>query len=139
MSEQDEKGFIKGKIVFTIFENKENHFSILKLKIHDTNEPYEDKEIVLIGHFISLQKGVVYLFYGALTSLPRFGMQYDVSAYKTYVQATKDAVIAYLSSDIFPGVVKKTAEVIVDHMGKNAIEHILNNTDSINEVSNSTK
>src|SRR5699024_7206649 len=126
MSEQDEKGFIKGEIVFIIVENKENHFSILKLiiqetngtyedieivfmnvenkenhlfivklKIHETNEPYEDKEIVLKAHFTNLQKGVVYLFHGALTRHPRFGMQYDVSAYKTYVPATKDAVIAY--------------------------------------------
>lgn len=139
MSEQDEKGFIKGEIVFIIFENKENHFSILKLKIHETNEPYEDKEIVLKGHFTNLQKGVVYLFHGALTRHPRFGMQYDVSAYKTYVPATKDAVIAYLSSDIFPGVGKKTAEAIVDHMGENAIELILNNPDSIYEVSNIKK
>src|SRR5699024_11633756 len=107
MSEQDEKRFIKGEIVFIIFENKENHFSILKLKIHETNEPYEDKEIVIKGHFTNLQKGVVYILHGELTRHPRFGMQYDVSAYKTYVPATKDAVIAYLSSDIFPGVGKK--------------------------------
>src|SRR5699024_4307188 len=101
MSEQDEKGFIKGEIVFIIFENK---------------------KIVLKCHFTNLQKGVFYIFHGALTIPSRFRMQYDVSAYKTYVPATKDALIAYLSSDIFPGVVKKTAEAIVDHMGENAIE-----------------
>src|SRR5699024_11410262 len=124
---------------FIIFENKENHFSILKLKIHETNEPYEDKEIVLKGHFTNLQKGVVYLFHGALTRHPRFGMQYDVSADKTYVPATKDLVIAYLSSDIFPGDCKKTEETIVDHMGENAIELILNNPDSIYELSKMNK
>src|SRR5699024_11724559 len=101
MSEQDEKVFIKGEIVFIIFENKENHFSILKLKIHETNEPYEDKEIVLKGHFTNLQKGVVYLFNVALTRHPRFGMQYDVSDYKKYVQATYEAVFADLSRYIF--------------------------------------
>src|SRR5699024_8867215 len=103
MSEQDENEFIKEEIVLIIYENKEKHITNLKLKIHETNEPYEDKEIVLKGHFTNLQKGVVYLFHGALTRHPRFGMQYDVSAYKTYVPATKDALIAYLSSDIFPG------------------------------------
>src|SRR5699024_9672608 len=139
MSEQDEKGFIKGEIVFIIFENKENHFSILKLKIHETNEPYEDKENVLKGHITNLQKRVVYLIHEALTRQPRIGMQYHVSPYQTYVPATKESVIAYFSSDILPRVGKKTAESIVDHMGENAIELILNNPDSIYEVSNIKK
>lgn len=139
MSEQDAQGFIKGEVVFTIFENKENHFSILKLKIHETNESFEEKEIVLKGHFTNLQQGVVYLFNGALTRHPRFGMQYDVSAYQTYVPATKDAVIAYLSSDIFEGVGQKTAEAIVKHFGENAIEQILKNPDSVQSVPNIKK
>src|SRR5699024_11829755 len=82
---------------------------------------------------------VVYVFHGALSRHPFYGMQYDVSAYSMYVPATKDVLIVYLSSDIFPGVGKKTAETIVDHMGENAIELILNNPDSIYEVSNIKK
>src|SRR5699024_10456243 len=127
------------EIVFIIFENEENHFSILKLKIHETYEIYEDIEIELKGHFTNLQKGDVYFFHVALTRHLRFAMQYLVSAYIKYVPATNDAEIAYLSSDIFTGVRKKTAEAIVDHIRENAIELILNNPDSIYEVSNIKK
>src|SRR5699024_12737043 len=100
MSEQDEKGFIKGEIVFIIFENNENHFSILKLKIHETTEPYEDKEIGRKGHFTPLQKGSVYPFHGALTRHPRCSMKYAVSAYRSSGSATGVSLFACWSSII---------------------------------------
>ena len=56
----NERGYIKGEIMFTIFENTEEHFSIAKIKIHDTNESYTEKDIVGKGYFSNLQPGVVY-------------------------------------------------------------------------------
>ena len=84
-NEKAAEGFIKGEIIFTIYENTDNHFSILKIKIHETNESIEDKEIVLKGYFTNLQKGVLYLFNGKLDRHPRFGMQYDVTSYQTFL------------------------------------------------------
>src|SRR5699024_578782 len=47
--------------------------------------------------------------------------------YQTFVPETEEAVIQYLSSDIFPGVGKKTATRIVEHLGEKAIDKILDN------------
>ena len=71
--EQMNEGYMKGEVLFTIYEDADNLFSIVKIKIHETNEPYEEKEIVGKGHFIQLQKGVVYQFYGNLVDHPKFG------------------------------------------------------------------
>lgn len=126
--------FIRGEVIFTIYENSVDHFSIAKIKIHETNEPYEEKEIVGKGNFIQLQKGVVYNFYGRLVNHPKFGIQYDIDSYQTFIPETKDAVIRYLSSDLFPGVGKKTATRIVDALGEQAITKIINDKQALDHV-----
>src|SRR5699024_9349078 len=123
----------------TIYENSVDHFSIAKIKIHETNEEYEEKEIVGKGNFINLQKGVVYEFHGRLITHPKFGLQYDVQAYQTFVPETKEAVIAYLSSDLFPGVGKRTAQRIVKNLGDQAIQKILNDPNTLHNMSGISK
>lgn len=124
-TDSSERGYIKGEIVFTIYENEAELFSIAKIKIVETNEEYEEKEIVVKGYFYQLQRGVTYIFYGKLVNHPKFGTQYNIESYETYIPETKDALIDYLSSDLFYGVGIKTATTIVDALGENAVEKIL--------------
>ena len=135
----EEALYITGEIVFTIYENVDQHFSIAKIKIIETNEDFDEKEIVVKGHFIQLQKGVVYQFYGSLIQHKKFGLQYDVTSYQTFVPKTEEAVIQYLSSDIFPGVGKKTATRIVEHLGEKAIDKILDNEQVLLSIPNLRK
>ncbi len=128
---ETERGFIKGEIMFTIFENKADQFAIAKIKIHDTNEPYEEKEIVGKGHFAHLQQGTIYQFFGNLHKHSSYGLQYNVVAYESYVPKTSEGLIQYLSSDLFPGVGKKTAQSIVELLGDNAITEILEDPDTL--------
>src|SRR5699024_6240333 len=73
-SEQDVD--VKGEMLFTIFENETEHFPIAKIKIQDTNTSYEEKEIVIKGHFIHLQESTPYCFFGTLKNHPKFGTQF---------------------------------------------------------------
>lgn len=138
-NQSNTEGFIQGEIVFTIYENAQEHFSIAKIKIHDTNEMYKEKEIVGKGHFINLQKGVIYQFYGQLTHHAKFGLQYDITSYQTFVPETEEAVIAYLSSDIFQGIGKKTAQSIVEYLGEHAIKKILDDPNVLNDLAHLNK
>ena len=135
----NERGYIKGEIMFTIFENTEEHFSIAKIKIHDTNETYIEKDIVGKGYFSNLQPGVVYQFFGKLDTHPKFGVQYNITAYQTFVPETKEAVVAYLSSDLFYGIGKRTAETIVEKLGENAIQKILEDPNVLSSIPNMKK
>lgn len=56
--------YIKGELLYTIFHNDVEHFSIAKVKILDTNLNYDEKEIVIKGYFSQLQEGTVYRFIG---------------------------------------------------------------------------
>ncbi|SEQ16013.1 ATP-dependent DNA helicase, RecD/TraA family [Virgibacillus subterraneus] len=129
-----EQGFIKGELLYMIFQNKSEHFSIAKIKVHDTNENYKDKEIVVKGYFANLQDATVYCFYGDFEKHAKFGMQYQVKSYETYIPDTKDGLIAYLSSDLFFGIGEKTATKVVDVLGDSAISKILSNDEVLNDI-----
>lgn len=127
-------GYIKGELLHTIFRNEHENFSISKIKVLDTNEDYTNKDIVIKGYFSDLQETAVYNFYGSLERHAKFGLQYKVTSYQTFVPDTKEGLIAYLSSDMFHGIGKKTAEKIVDALGENAISKILNDSNVLSEV-----
>ncbi|PAV28952.1 ATP-dependent RecD-like DNA helicase [Virgibacillus profundi] len=129
-----EQGFIKGELLYTIFHNETEHFSIAKIKVQETNEDFKEKEIVAKGYFSNLQEQTTYYFYGDFEKHARYGLQYKVSSYQTFIPDTKDGLIAYLSSDLFYGVGKKTAGRIVKHLGESAISKILNSPDILNEI-----
>src|SRR5690625_4718947 len=132
--QSEEKGYIQGEILYTIFHNENEHFSIAKIKIHQTNEEYQENEIVVKGYFSNLQEGIVYTFFGQIENHPKFGEQYNIHSYKTYIPSDKDGLITYLSSDLFYGIGKKTAQRIVAYLGTNAIHKILNNPEIIHEI-----
>ncbi|MFD2210998.1 ATP-dependent RecD-like DNA helicase [Virgibacillus halophilus] len=133
-SQLQAKSFFKGEPLHTIFHHAAEHFTIAKIKVLDTNTDYKEKEIVIKGYFANLQEGTVYRFYGDFENHAKFGRQYAVTAYQTELPDTKDGLIAYLSSDIFPGVGKKTAERIVGHLGENCIANIMNDASILKEV-----
>lgn len=132
--ENVQKKYIKGKLIHTIFQNREEHFSIAKIKIVETNENIKDKEMVIKGYFSSLNENTVYIFYGEFENHTKYGLQYQVNSYETEIPTTKDGIIAYLSSDLFYGVGKKTAKRIVQRLGENAISKILNEPDCLNKI-----
>ncbi|WP_067727319.1 SF1B family DNA helicase RecD2 [Oceanobacillus damuensis] len=130
----EEQGYIKGKIVNTIFHNEAEHFSIVKISVQDTNEEFKEKEIVAKGYFSNLQEQTTYYFYGEFERHVRFGLQYKVSSYKTIIPDTKEGLAAYLSSDLFYGIGEKTAERIIGHLGETAISKILNDSSVLNDI-----
>lgn len=134
-----EKGYVKGEITFTIYENHDEQFTIAKIKIHETNEQYDEKEIVGKGHFSQLHKGTTYKFYGKLIHHPKFGTQYDISSYETYIPETKDGLIRYLSSDLFYGIGERIATEIVKTLGENAVEKIIENPNHLNNIPHLSK
>jgi exodeoxyribonuclease V alpha subunit len=130
----EEQGYMKGELLYTIFHNEAEHFSIAKIKIHDTNEDYKEKEIVAKGYFTNLQEQTTYTFYGAFEKHAKFGLQYNVSSYQTFIPGTSNGLIDYLSSDLFYGVGEKTATRIVHALGERAIEKILNDPKVLNTI-----
>lgn len=121
----EEKQYIKGTHVITIFHNDSNLYSVVKVLVHDSNIVETDEEITVTGNFPMIQEEEIYTFFGKMKEHPRFGMQFQVESFKREIPETKSGVVAYLSSPIFKGIGKKTAETIVETLGTGAIERIL--------------
>lgn len=129
-----EKGFIKGELIRNIYHNDEEHFSIALIRIIETNESIEEKEIVVKGHFSPLDQGEHYMFYGDIEDHPKFGNQYQVSHYQKDIPTSKEGIVLYLSSDLFYGIGKRTAENIVGKLGDQAIQRILRDPSVLEQV-----
>lgn len=132
MSQQDsmdlfseEKSFMKGRHLVTIFHNEQNLYSVVRIRLDETNISYEEKEAVVTGYFPRIHEDETYIFYGQLKDHPRFGLQFHVDHFRKDMPQSKDGIVAYLSSELFKGIGKKTAEGIVDTLGENAISKIL--------------
>ncbi|AIY05201.1 exodeoxyribonuclease V-like protein [Planococcus sp. PAMC 21323] len=131
---QEEKQFVLGRPVVSIFHNPQNLFSIAKVKIQETNTPYTEKEIIVSGYFPMLTLEEQYRFTGVVKNHPRYGVQFQVETFTKEVPETEQGIIHYLSSDMFNGIGRKTAETIVKKLGKDAIKKILEDPDSLDKV-----
>lgn len=126
--------YIKGELTRMIYHDDAQSFSIALIRVIDTNESIEEKEIVVKGYFRPLEHGDVYIFYGNIHVHPKFGVQYDVFTYSKELPKTKESLIRFLSSGLFHGIGKKTAERLVDHLGEQVIDRILNDPGVLDQI-----
>ncbi|TXC90046.1 ATP-dependent RecD-like DNA helicase [Metabacillus litoralis] len=126
--------FVKGLVKVVIFHNEQNLYSVLKVRIHETSENIEDKEITVTGYFPLLHEDDTYTFFGSFTNHPKFGLQFQTEHFRKEIPQTKEGIVQYLSSDLFKGIGKKTAEAIVDKLGESAISKILQNPSILDEI-----
>lgn len=131
---QEETQFVLGRPVVSIFHNPQNLFTIAKVKIHQTNTSYAEKEIIVSGYFPELSMEEEYRFTGAVKNHPRYGIQFQVETFTKEVPETEQGIIHYLSSDMFNGIGRKTAETIVKKLGKDAIKKILEDPEALDVV-----
>lgn len=126
--------FIKGKIITTIFHNEENLYTVVRVRVEETNTDFSAKEIVITGYFPKMYEEELYIFYGDFQEHPRYGLQFNATHYRKEIPNTREGVIQYLAGDLFKGIGKKTAEIIVATLGENAISRILEDPSVLEQV-----
>jgi len=131
------KKYVKGNFKKSLFESNSGYMIGL-LKVVDTNdldlEDYIDKTITFTGFFTELKIDQSYILYGDLIDHPKYGFQYQVSEYKKILPEDKEGIIEFLSSDLFAGVGSKLATSIVNLLGIEALDKILENKYCLNNV-----
>lgn len=126
--------FLRGVIKHVVFQNEQNFYTVLKVKIEETNEHFDQSQITVTGYFPFLHVNESYTFFGVKKHHPKFGLQFHAERFKKEIPTTKEGVIQYLSSDLFKGIGKKTAEAIVAELGEKAISIILENPDALKRI-----
>ncbi|WP_010678236.1 SF1B family DNA helicase RecD2 [Bacillus timonensis] len=130
----EQRKFMKGTHLVTIFHNEQNLYSVVRIRLQETNEEYSEKEAVVTGYFPRMHENETYIFFGRLKEHPRFGIQFHVEQFQKEIPHTKQGIVQYLSSDLFKGIGTKTAEKIVETLGEGAISKIMANPSILEKV-----
>ena len=133
------KNYIKGTYIRNIFKS-DSGYIIGIFKINETNDSqmvdFIDETITFTGYFHELTIDEKYLFYGELVDNFKYGLQYNVKEYERVMPEEKDAIIDFLSGDLFKGVGEKTARQIVDTLGVDTLSLIEDNYQNLLIVPN---
>ncbi len=132
----EEALYIVGTLKAVFFQNPSNFYKVLLFSIRETNTDFLESEIVVTGSFGDVQEDEEYRLFGHFVEHPRYGKQFLVERYEQAQPTSANGIISYLSSDKFPGIGKKTAEKIVELLGEDAIDQIIDQPDILNRIPN---
>ena len=122
----------EGIISKVIFYNPENKYIVAAFET-------DDEKFTIIGNMSYVNNDDHYRIKGSYVTHPRYGKQFKVSSYEIILADDRSEIIRYLSSSLFKGVGKKTAERIVDALGEEALTLIKDNPDCLNNIPNVTE
>lgn len=128
-----DKEVIVGYISNYIYTSSDSLYKVCRLVTA------EGDEITIVGSFPRLEDGLNYEFVGVMKEHPKYGEQFFVESYAKSNSFTKEGLIHYLSSDKFHGIGPKLASNIVEELGLDCINIILDNPDSLDRVYGLTK
>ncbi|PPE05127.1 ATP-dependent DNA helicase [Williamsoniiplasma lucivorax] len=91
-------------------------------------------QIKIKGAIASMEKKTLYEIQGTLEEHAMYGKSFNVTSFRPATINSPDAVIRFFSSDLFPGVGRKYAKVIVDYFGEDTIATIKLNYEQLYQV-----
>ena len=131
------KDYVKGMFRQTIFRSDKGYIIGL-LKVSETNiiemQEYVNKTITFTGYFADLNENEKYTMYGEITNHPKYGFQFNVKESERIKPDDKDGIVEFLSSDLFRGIGEKMAIRIVDILGEDALDKILQDKTCLYQV-----
>ena len=124
---------VEGYLNKIIFHNKENNYYILSIFLNDQYDFVDGDYLSVVGTFNDFEfvEDDLYSFKGEIVQHRKYGTQLSAIVVEPVIEKDKEAIVSYLSSSIFQGVGRKTAELIVDTLGVDALDKIYENKDSL--------
>ena len=118
--------YVKGIFRKFIFKSDQNYVvGLFRVKeACDNLSEYIESTITFTGTFPELTIDDKYILHGKMIKNPKYGYQFSCESYERVKPEGKDAVIDFLSSDLFSGVGEKTARQIVDILGEDTLDLI---------------
>lgn len=123
---------IKGKLSKIIFHNNQNGYTVGLLKVKESDiENLVNKTVTFTGSLPDLNEIDTYIMTGSLTNHEKYGSQFQVKSINRIMPQETDAMIDILSSNLFKGIGKKTAEKLVSVFKEKTFDVILNDTSNL--------
>ena len=124
---------VEGYLNKIIFHNKENNYYILSIFLNDQYDFAEGDYLSVVGIFNDFEfvEDELYSFKGEIVQHRKYGTQLSAIVVEPVIEKDKEAIVSYLSSSIFQGVGRKTAELIVESLGVDALDKIYEDKDAL--------
>lgn len=123
---------IKGKLSKIIFHNNQNGYTVGLLKVKESDiDDLVNKTVTFTGSLPDLNEIDTYIMTGSLTNHEKYGSQFQVKSINRIMPQETDAMIDILSSNLFKGIGKKTAEKLVSVFKDKTFDVILNDTSNL--------
>ena len=129
----EERKVVSGYISNYIYESQDSLYKVCELVQED------DTTLIIVGSFPHLEDGLSYEFVGKMKKHPKYGEQFFVESYSKSNSFSKEGLIHYLSSDKFYGIGPKLASNIVEELGLDCIDKILEDKEVLKKVYGMTK
>lgn len=129
----DEKQKVTGHVENYIYQSTDSSYKVCKII---TNK---NKELIIVGNFIKLETGLDYDFIGSIKNHPKYGEQFFVESFMKSNSFTKEGLVSYLSSEKFYGIGAKLALNIVETLGNDCINKIIDDPTILDNVSGLSK
>lgn len=125
---------ITGNFKKTIYRNSNNNYLIGLFKVKEASNDLDNfinKTITITGYLPDLNEIDTYILDGSLTNHSKYGEQFMVNNFERVMPKEVDSIVSVLSSDMFRGIGKKTAEAIVNMFHEDTFDVILNNPNNL--------
>ena len=115
----------QGVVTKTIFKSDNNYMVLLfKVLKNDLEDSYNNKTITITGYFYDILENTNLEVMGEVVKHVKYGMQLNVSSYKTIIPEDKNSIVKFFSSDLFKGIGEAKALKIYEILGSEAITKI---------------
>lgn len=118
MDEIKENNQISGTVTAVIFRNEENGYTVLRLDMGELGE------VTAVGCMPGVTPGETLEAEGRWTQHASYGNQFKVETLHRCMPVGEKAVFEYLASRAIKGIGARTAKLIVDEFGKDALKVI---------------
>lgn len=130
---------VQGRVEHIVFAAQDSFYKVLAIEVDDNNFDYDDTVLTVTGNFGDIQLDGEYEFFGRVTTHAKYGRQFLAENYQRISTGTISGLVQYLSSERFKGIGEATAQKIVDDLGINAVELILDDPDVLADINVSDK
>ena len=125
--------YIKGNFKKYIFRSNSG-YTIGLFHVKEANIELRTNTVTFTGYFSDLNEIDLYKFEGEFITHNKYGKQFNVTSYEVILPDDDENIISFLSSELFKGIGQKKATSIVDTLGKNCLNIILEDKDSLYQV-----
>ena len=130
--------YIKGNFRKYIFR-AESGYTVGVFHVKESNTVINSKTITFTGFFPELNELDLYKMEGEFIIHDKYGQQFNVNNYEVILPDDKDNIVSFLSSELFKGIGEAKAKLVVDTLGSDCLNIILENEEALNEVQGLTK